>query len=367
MPSRDPGRAAQDDADARWQGSGGAVLVEFKKTHSMRDVRHALLTLAYLIRREPPSTTAVCVLVGSRLSDNRLREELQQLRQVIHPEIASRVHYLVGKGPSAKDSSRNIVAFSGSLTDAPADFYPWLEARVAAGRVRGHGPQLPPRQGVIAALAQLRLRNHAPVTVKHLQEVCDVSYPTAAAVLKELTHKGWLEDKGERGVRLRPLTVGEWMELARDHARLRKAQLFTDPTGQSTPERMARRLARLQASKKLPRSVRVGGVLGAAGHFPALDITDAPRLDISVDAEPARVAALLDAGLQPKTRPEQRVALAVHGTREPLGDEQGPGSEPRLASELECLADLIEMGYAREASEMARHMESISKAWRPAS
>lgn len=352
----------QDDADARWQGSGGAVLVEFKKTHSMRDVRHALLTLAYLIRREPQSTTAVCVLVDSRLSDKRLQDELQQLRQVIHPEIAGRVHYLVDKG----DAGRNTVAFSGSLTDAPADFYPWLEAQVAAGRVRGRGPQLPPRQGVIAALAQLRLRNVAPVTIKHLQEVCDVSYPTVATVLKELTQKGWLEDTGERGVRLRPLTVGEWMELAQDHGRLRKARLFTDPTGQSAPAQMARRLARLQASKKLPRSVRVGGVLGAAGHFPALDITGAPRLDISVDAEPARVAALLDAGLQPKTRPEQRVALAVHVTREPLGDEQGPGSEPRLASELECLADLIEMGYTREASEMARHMESMNKAWRPA-
>ena len=226
---------------------------------------------------------------------------------------------------------------------------------------------MPPRQDVIAALAQLRLRNLAPVTIKHLQEVCDVSYPTVAAVLKELTQKGWLEDTGERGVRLRPLTVGEWMELAQDHARLRKSQLFTDSTGQSAPEQMARRLARLQASKKLPRSVRVGGVLGATGHFPALDITAAPRLDISVDADRARVVALIDAGLQPKTRPEQRVALAVHVTREPFGDEPGPESEPRLASELECLADLIEMGYKREASEMARHMESINKAWRPAS
>jgi hypothetical protein len=362
MKNRNLETAVQDEVDARWQGPGGAMLVEFKKTHSMRDVRHALLTLAYLIRREPPSTTAVCVLVDSRLSDNRLREELQLLRQVIHPEIASRVHYLVDKG----DAGRNIVAFSGSLTDAPADFYPWLESQVAAERVRGHGPQLPPRQGVIAALAQLRLRNLAPVTIKHLQKVCNVSYPTVAAVLKELMQKGWLEDTGERGVRLRPLTVGEWMELAQDHGRLRKTQLFTDPTGQSGPEPMARRLARLQASKKLPRSVRVGGVLGATGHFPALDITAAPRLDISVDAEPARVVALLDAGLQLKTRPEQRVALAVHVTREALGDEQGPGSEPRLASELECLADLIEMGYTREASEMARHMESINKAWRPA-
>lgn len=357
MMSRDLGSAVHGEVDARWQGPEGAVLVEFKRTHSMRDVRHALLTLAYLIRNEPPSTTAVCVLVDSRLSDSRLRDELQQLRQVIHPEIASRVHYLVDKG----DAGRSIVAFSGSLTDAAADFYPWLEAQVAAERGRGHGPQLPPRQGVIAALAQLRLRNLAPVTIKRLQALCGASYPTVAAVLKELTQKGWLEDTGGRGVRLRPLTVGEWMELAQDRARLRKAQLFTDPTGQSAPEQMARRLARLQASNKLPPSVRVGGVLGATGHFPALDITAAPRLDISVDAEPARVVALLDAGLQPKIRPEQRIALAVHVTREPLGDDQGPGPQPRLASELECLADLIEMGYTREASEMARHMESISK------
>lgn len=362
MISRDLGTAAHNEVDARWQGPGGAVLVEFKRTHSMRDVRHALLTLAYLIRHEPPSTTAVCVLVDSRLSDSRLRDELQQLRQVIHPEIASRVHYLVDKG----DAGRNIVAFSGSLVDAPADFYPWLETQAAAARVRDHGPQLPPRQGVIAALAQLRLRNLAPVTIKRLQGACGVSYPTVAAVLKELTQKGWLEDTGERGVRLRPLTMGEWMELAQDHARLRKAQLFTDPTGQSRPEQMARRLARLRSSNKLPRSVRVGGVLGATGHFSALDITAAPRLDISVDADPVRVAALLDAGLQPKTRPEQRVALAVHVTREPFGDEPGPESQTPWASELECLADLIEIGYTREASEMARHMESINKVWRPA-
>ena len=354
--------AAHDDMDARWQGPSGAVLVEFKRTHSMRDVRHALLALAYLIRHEPPSTTAVCVLVDSRLSDSRLREELRQLREVIHPEIASRVHYLVDKG----DASRNIVAFSGSLVDAPGDFYPWLEARVAAERVRGHGPQFPPRQAVIAALARLRLRNLAPVTIKRLQDVCGVSYPTVAAVLKELAQKGWLEDTGERGVRLRPLTVGEWMELAQDHARQRRVQLYTDPTGQSSPEQMARRLARLQGTNKLPRSVRVGGVLGAAGHFPALDITAAPRLDLSVEADPVRVAAMLDAGLLPKTRPEQRIALAVHVTRAPLGHEPGPEAQSPWASELECLADLIEMGFTREASEMARHMESVNKAWRPA-
>jgi hypothetical protein len=110
------------------------------------------------------------------------------------------------------------------------------------------------------------------------------------------------------------------MEPAQDHARLRKTQTFTDPTGQSASEQMARRLARLQALKRLPRGVRVGGVLGATGHRPALDIRTAQRLDMSVDAQPAKAAALLDVGLQPKTRPEQHVALAVPVPREPFGN-----------------------------------------------
>lgn len=356
------GVAVQDEVDARWQGPGGAVLVEFKKTHSMRDVRHALLTLAYLIRREPPSTTAVCVLVDSRLSDNRLRDELQQLTEVIRPEIAKRIHYLIANG----DADRDTLAFTGSLAEAPSEFYSWLRAQGATVRPRDYGVQLPRRQRVIAALAQFRLRNLAPVAVKHLQDVCGVSYPTAVAVLNEINRKGWLEESSEPGVRLRPLTVGEWIELGRDHARERPSQLFTDPTSQSTPEQMARRLARLQATDKLPPSVRVGGVLGATGHFPALDITAAPRLDISLDAEPTRVAALLDAGLEPKTRPEQRVALAVHVTREPFSHDTEPEARSPWAGELECLADLLEMGYAREACEFARHMESINKAGRPA-
>jgi len=355
-------KTAVHEADARWEGAAGSVLVEVKRTHSVRDVRHALLALAYRIRHAPASTTAACVLVESRLSDRRLRAELRQFREVVHPAIADRVHYLVDQG----ETSRDVVAFSGSLVDVPADFVRWLEARVAAVRVRGHAPRLPSRQQVVAALAELRLRNLAPVTVKRLQEACGVSYPTVAAVLEELARKGWLEESGERGVRLRPLTLGEWMALAQDHARQRRVQLFTDPSGQSSPEQMVRRLGRLQAANKVPRSVRVGGVIGAAGHLPALDITAAPRLDLTVDAEPERVAATLDAGLQPKTRPEQRVALAVHVSRSPFDFETGPEAGTRRASELECLADLVEMGFTREGSELARHMESINKASGPA-
>lgn len=358
MMSGDFKHTAAHEVDGRWESPAGSILVEVKRTNSMRDVRGALVALAYLVDGEPATSRAVCVLVDSRLSHGRLGEELHRLRGVLRPEIADRVHFLADK----RSPSHNVVAFSGSLEHAPSDFYTWLEELVANERMRGHTQQLPPRQIVAATLAQLRLWNQPPVTVKYLQETCRVSYPTVATVLKELTDKGWLEDSGERGVRLRHLTIGEWMELARDHARLRKVHLFTDPTGHASPEQMAKRLARLQDASRLPRNVRIGGVLGASRHFPELDITAAPRLDLSVDAHPAHVAEMIDAGLRPKMRSEQRIALAVHVTRDQwVIADAGSRPQGQWAGELECLADLIEMGFTREASEMAHHIELTNK------
>lgn len=352
-------QAPDTKADGCWKGPNGHIHVEVKKTNSVRDVRGALLTLAYIIGQEPSKNQAACVVVETRLSSGRLKEELVRFRQVIHPAIANRIHLLLGKG---EVQGHHVNAFSGSMENAPAGFYDWLEELVANELQDVYAHQLPPRQIVVAALAQLRLWNASPVTVKYLQETCRVSYPTVAAVLKELEDLGWLEDSGERGVRLRYLISGEWMELAREHARQRKVLFFTDPTGQSTPEQMVKRLAHLQQTDKLPQTVRIGGVIGAAQRFPALDITAAARLDLCVDREPSRIATILDAGLVRKAKPDQRVALAVHVTSFPLGTSRWEWkSEGPWASELECLADLVEMGYTREASEMAHHITINNK------
>lgn len=334
--------------------------VEVEKTHSVRDVRGALLTLAQIIGPLPSNHQAVCVVAGTRLTVGRLNEELTQFRQVIRPAIANRVHFLIGSGDG---NGHRALTFSGSMQEVPVGFIDWLQELVAHNPPYLDVPPISPRQMVVAGLAQLRLQNAPPVTVKFLQEKCQASYPTAAAVLKVLANQGLLENTGARGVRLRHLTSGEWMDLAREHARQRKVHLFTDPTGHSSPSRRVNRLIQLQASAKLARTVRVGGVIGAAQHFPELDITAALRLDLCVDREPSRIAAVLDAGLIPKTKPGQRVAVAVHVTGFPSLDacvdspQQGP-----WASELDCLADLLEMGYDREASEMAQHIESTNKA-----
>ena len=139
-------------------------------------------------------------------------------------------------------------------------------------------------------------------------------------------------------------------------------QWFTDPTGLDSLEQTVQRLDRLNNSGDLPESIRIGGVLGAAQHFPDLDITAAPQLELSTEADAAFVARMIDADLQLKMRAEQRVALAVHASREPWvrgGDgrtDDGPQPPERWAGELECLADLTEMGFSREAAEMAEQM-----------
>lgn len=356
MMSSDFNDGLGDPADGRWDGAGGAVLVDIKRTNSMRDVRGALLALAYLVRDESSTSQAVCVLVDSRLTSGRLNEELHRLRGVLRPEIADRIHFLVGT------PGHDGLTFSGSLQALPSDLVEWLNGLIGAQVPRGQATAPPPRQLVVATLAQLRLWNRAPVTVKYLQDTCRVSYPTVVTVLNGLNDKGLLEDRDDRGIRLRSLTFGEWMELARDHAKLRKAHLFTDPTGHASPERMAKRLASLQDAGRLSASVRIGGVLGASTHFPQLDISAAPRLDLSVEADPAHVAEMIDAGLQPKTKPQQRVALALHITRELLvHTDAGLRPQGPWAGEFECLADLIEMGFTREASEMAEHLERTNK------
>jgi hypothetical protein len=362
--SSDINKAGEYRVDGRWAGPRGPILVEVKRTNSMRDVRGALLALAYLVRSEPSTAEAVCVLVDSRLSQSRLKAELNQLRSVLRPQIADRIHLLVDK----RTSGNGWIALSKSLEGAvDSDFYAWLKELVSTEHLRGHARQLPPRQIVVATLAQLRLWNQPPVTIKHIQETSGASYPTVATVLKDLTEKGWLEERSERGVRLRHLTLGEWMELGREHARLRTVHLFTDPTGHVSPEQLAKRLSRLQEMGRLPQSIRIGGVLGASQHFPELDITTAPRLDLCVETEPAHVAQIIDAGLRPKTKREQRIALAVHTTRDPWVITNAKPEKPgRWAGELECLADLIEMGFNREASEMAHHMELTNKEGRPA-
>ncbi len=70
---------------------------------------------------------------------------------------------------------------------------------------------------------------------------------------------------------------------------------------------------------------------------------------------------MLDAGLVPKTKPDQAVALAMHLYRDLRPKDIASRQPEPWAGELDCLADLIEMGFTREADGMAHHIAETNK------
>lgn len=349
-------KPALQDLDGRWDGTGGPILVEVKKTSSMRDVRDMVLMMLQALDEEPRKVQAVGVLTETRLSKTRVLDELQAIRSLVRPDLRDRVHCLL----HAQDGT-----FTGSMEHENSEFYSWLQELIASEmRSAGHGSGgakdvFPARHAVVATLVAHRLWAHdpTPMRIGALQRIAGVSYPTVAAALQDLREKRLLEEVGT-AVRLRMPEQRELMQIAREHAAVRASEYFVDPTGMETPQRLQKLWLNRQLAGAMSEGVRIGGVAGAAHHFEFLDISAPPRLDFAVQGNNSSFVRRLNAGLVPRTNPTQKVLLAVHHTWDPFFIESlNAGSMgARYATPLECLADLIELGYTREAEEMAHHM-----------
>jgi hypothetical protein len=70
------------------------VLLEIKRTSAAVELRGVLLSLAYLLDAKPASTFAVCMLKETRLTSERVQDEISRFRANVHPDLAGRV-YLV--------------------------------------------------------------------------------------------------------------------------------------------------------------------------------------------------------------------------------------------------------------------------------
>lgn len=329
------------EVDGRWDGPDGSVLVDIRRSNNARDIRDTLVNLAYVLSNDRPTATALCVVPKSRLSLSRLWQELEKFRAVVIPSLASRI-YIATIGSDGH--------LTGSPYDNNSEFLRWF-IRLAATKTATMVPARSNRQSVSSMLAQLWLRGEDPQSFKALQHLCGASYPTVSTVVKELSAKGFIAHQSDRRVSLKYLTHDAWLTMFKAHSDNRKVLRFVDPTGQSrSPDSMAIRLFKLQ-EQDLFKNVAVGGVLGAKHYFPDLDITASPRLDISVYGESTEFVHKIDAALEQTSNPQAKAVLIVHLVQGPerFIDRNDSGT---WAPEMECLADLIELGLTREALEM---------------
>ena len=330
------------DIDGVWSDRGGGrILVHLERTSNARDVRGALLALAYQLAEAPDATRAVCVLDRSKLSRQRLDDELRRFRQLIRRDIGRRIELV-----RLEDLRRASKGAAGAADHA--DFLSWVTGLVAreatASRVS--------RQTVMSLVALRWLRGAGPISAKALQMACGASYPTVAAAVAEFAKLDLIEPRSDRRIALRYLSADRWMQLARKHTEARKVHRYVDPTGHArSPEVLVARLRELQR-RGAAGNVGVGGVIGVRRYFPDVDITAAPRLDLSAyGAGGLEFVAQLDAALEPAAHARAKAHVVVHVTAEPtaLMTRDAGGV---WASEMECCADLIELELVREAEQM---------------
>jgi len=331
-------------ADARWIDSDhGTWLVELASGPGLRDLRAKLLDSAVMLDREPSSVRALCVITSEKVTMERLLADLDLVRHVLRPSVAERVH--VGR---CAETGANVLLEPGvppvlEHVVANVQRQQALERRRAPG-----GTQL----DVFGFLIRAWLNQAPPLMIKDIQEAVGASYPTVGSVIEKLAKQGALERSRDRRVRLSKFPSGEWPNWLVSSMKARTIARFVDPSGHARgPNEMAARLTK--ATKK---RVAISGVVGASKHYPDLNITSAPRLDLSVaGSQDLSWVAKLDAGLV-RDDDAPYPALAVHFLP-PRADRTFMDMDGQLwADPLECVVTLYEAKLHEQGEDMLQHL-----------
>lgn len=311
---------------------------------SARDVREGLLEIAEAMH-ERVARDGHLVLPGVRITAGRLREEWARIDRLLRPEIASHVSIC----HETAEGYRGI----------PNPLEPSLQAMLSRVVTKPIATLEPPTRGdaafvVLKVLVHHWLSTSEPITTQQLARTAGYSYLTIAKVLNDLG--SWVDRTSDRRVRLRWASSPIIDRLISNSTRARSSARFADSTG--NPRSVEAHVARLE--KLAPASVALGGVLGAFHHQPDLDLTAAPRLDISQHCPGRRLdlrfVRQLDPGLVPVTDPTQPASVVVHAVRheDPLFTPRAGGLA--WADALECFLDLVEARLPTQAAGFWEHL-----------
>lgn len=330
----------------------GDVLVEVKRSSNARDVRDALLALAYALADEPNSSQALCLLAKSRLTEKRLSEELARFRAVVRPDLATRIMLAAVVNESGM--------FYGNFPSDDPALKGYLNELVL--KELSTGADRVSRESVMSHLAHLWLEGKNSQTMTKLQKDTRASHPTVTAALRDLDQQGLLHTTPQ-GVMLNEPTWDAWRRLAEAHTRKRTQVRFIDPSGLArSATDMVQRLKSLQ-ERGIAETAAVGGVLGAMHYYRDLDITAPPRLDLSVFDGDTSFVRQLDSGLVVSENRNAKAVLVVHLT--PSGERfANASSAGRVAPPLDCMSDLLDMGLSAEARDFAYALNRRAKSKR---
>lgn len=246
--------------------NGGRMTVQVTVgMRTARDLRSMLMDAAYSLRGSDKQTF-LCLLFKSGFSTRRLVQEVAQFQAVVREDLGRRVQVHALKSPADL-----IHALPPNIHDAELQE---LQARIA--EALSGKPTSSSREAVVGTLLHRWINKLPPVKVAELAALSGASIPTVYAALTTI-EAACLQRDEERRVSLAGFSADawqKWLSISTDGPSAK----FIDRSGSPrSPEKLARQLVKLGR-----QDVAIGGVLGAKHHFPGLDITAAPHLDVVV-------------------------------------------------------------------------------------
>lgn len=309
-----------------------------------RDLRFLLLEAAYsLSGDEHPS--CLCLLFKCGLTKRRLAQELEQFQGVLKPEVGRRIQVHALKSPA---DLAHVVPLASDAASLAA-----LQAQV--GQVLLGKPKSSSREAVVGMLLHRWFQNLSPLRLPELAAISGASLPTTYAAVKTLDPMCLARDD-ERGISLQDFTAQAWQHWLTACATAPSAKFIDRSGSPRSPQKLAQQLSKLGR-----QDLAIGGVLGAKHHFPGLDMTAAPHLDIVVHGNlhtDLSFVAQLDPALVRDDAAKGQAHVIVHFLNRPNSlFEMKDGFV--WADVLECLVNLWDAGFIHQVENLINHVAPV--------
>lgn len=328
------------------------------RAHSLRELRATLMAMAYWLT-EHEDHRGLVLLIGSRLSRNRVAEELKRARRALRPGVSGRIHVL----STPEKGKVGTVAAELHLDEGDQHaFGSWIEDLVAtASRPRK------PRNSldlVFEVVLNQWMLNKGPMTTKWIMKTTGLSYPPVATALKKLEPA--IKRHSNRSVELAHFPRQEWSRYLSAAERAGLGYRYQPHSKLArSPDAMLDRVESLNYP-----GIAISGVHAARHYHPDIDLVGTPRLDLCIHSPQGKADVdfvdSLDPALQfVSGRSEGAPALVVWPIyRDASLFESNPEGKP-WADPVSCLLALHDARLESQAGEFLNQILASHKEFGP--
>ena len=311
-----------------------------------RDLRSLMLDAAYALKGN--GGTFLALLFKCGFTPERLATELSDFNGVVQLEIANRVQVIAINHPQELGAVLN-----GFVK---ADILQELLGRIIEASTGGSSTSSS-REVVQFLLLRRWLLGLGPIKTAELADQSGASAPTVSAAIKAVPEQDVMRTR-DRKVALKGFSTESWQKWISKSAEVQTVKYVDRSGSPRSPEKLAKKLLALGRN-----DVAVGGVLGATHHYPAIDITGAPRLDILIHGtHHADLSFIeqLDPGLERNDSPEGNAHVVVHFTNRRESYFEVQNGEV-WADVLDCLVHLWKAGLTHQVEDLITHLARQAK------